>query len=78
MPDGVEFALSFDFDFEKLIELVNLAPKSQRVQILDGLRRQPYQVNIVPPFTVNIEAHLGSLTKTKFEDIIPMIVRSFD
>ncbi|MBG1269282.1 type I restriction enzyme HsdR N-terminal domain-containing protein [Nostoc sp. WHI] len=78
VPDGVEFALSFDFDFENLIELVNLAPQSQRFGILDGLRRQPYQVNIVPPFAVNIEAYLGSLTKTKFEDIMPMIVKKFD
>ncbi|MDB9374417.1 type I restriction enzyme HsdR N-terminal domain-containing protein [Nodularia sphaerocarpa] len=77
-PDGVEFALSFDFDFDRLIELVNLAPQSQQFSILDGLRRQPYKVDIVPPFTVNIRAHLGFITNTKFEDIMPMIVKKFD
>lgn len=76
-PDGVEFALSFDFSFERLVDLVNLAPENQKHYILDGLRRQPYQVNIVPPFTVSVEAYLGSLTKAKFEDLIPMIVKKF-
>ncbi len=76
-PDGVEFALSFDFSFERLVELVNLAPENQQHYILDGLRRQPYKVNIVPPFTVSVEAYLGSLTKAEFEDIMPMIVKKF-
>lgn len=76
-PNRVEFALSFDFSFERLVELVNLAPENQRYGIIDGLRRQPYKVNIVPPFTINIEAYLGSLTKTEFEDIMPMIVTKF-
>jgi Type I restriction enzyme R protein N terminus (HSDR_N) len=76
-PDGVEFAISFDFDFERLVELVNLAPESKRYEILDGLTRQPYQVNIVPPFTINLVAYLGFLTKTEFENIIPMIVNKF-
>lgn len=75
--DGVEFALSFDFSFERLEELVKLAPESQRYNIIDGLSRQPYKVNIMPPFTVDVEAYLGSLTKTEFEDIMPMIVRKF-
>jgi hypothetical protein len=76
-PDGVEFALSFDFDFERLAELVNLVSESQRYKVLNGLKRQPYKVDIVPPFTINVEAHLGSLTKTQFEDIMPMIVKRF-
>ena len=76
-PDGVEFALSFDFDFERLAELVNLVSESQRYKFLNGLKRQPYKVDIVPPFTINVEAHLGSLTKTQFEDIMPMIVKRF-
>jgi hypothetical protein len=76
-PDRVEFALSFDFSFERLVELVNLAPQNQQYNILEGLRRQPYKVNIVPPFTVNVEACLGSLTKTESEDIIPLIVKEF-
>lgn len=75
--NGVEFALSFDFSFERLVELVNLAPENQQPYILDSLRRQPYKVDIVPPFTVNIEACLGSLTKAKFEDMMPMIVKKF-
>ncbi|MBD2231050.1 type I restriction enzyme HsdR N-terminal domain-containing protein [Phormidium tenue] len=76
-PDGVEFALSFDFGFERLAELVQLAPEGQRLNILNGLRRQPYKVDIVPPFLVNIEARLGSATKTEVEDIMPMIVTKF-
>lgn len=76
-PDGIEFALSFDFDFERLVELVNLVPESQGYQILDSLRRQPYKVNLRTPFSINIEAHLGRLTKTQYENIIPMIVNQF-
>lgn len=75
-PDGVEFALSFDFDSERLIELINLASPNLRIHILDNLQRQPYKVDF-PPFTVDINAKLGSVTQTKFEDIIPMVVRKF-
>ena len=60
-----------------MAELVNLVSESQRYKVLNGLKRQPYKVDIVPPFTINVEAHLGSLTKTQFEDIMPMIVKRF-
>jgi len=73
----VEFSLSFDFGFEILREFVSLAPLRQQNVILNGLRQQPYKVDILPPFNVNITAHLGSLTKTKFEEIVPMVVKQF-
>ncbi|MGV0026048.1 hypothetical protein [Phormidesmis priestleyi] len=73
----VEFALSFDFGFEILAEFINLAPSNQRSGILNGLRGQPYKVDIVPPFSINVTAHLGSLTKTQFEEIVPMVVKQF-
>lgn len=76
--DGAEFALSFDFDTEKLIEIVKLAPESQQDDILKGLVQQPFKVDIIPPFSVNITAQLGSLTQTKYEDIMPMIVKNFN
>lgn len=76
-PDGVEFAISFDFDFERLISLVKLTPKHQQAIILDGLRRQPYKVDILPSFTVNIGSRLGQLTQTQFEEIMPLIVTEF-
>lgn len=75
--DEVEFAISFDFDLERLISLVKLAPEHQQTLILDGLCRQPYKVDILPPFTVNVGARLGSLTQTKFEEIMPLIVTNF-
>jgi len=73
----VEFAISFDFDSERLISLVKLAPKHQQTLILNGLCRQPYKVDILPPFTVNVGSRLGSLTQTQFEEIMPLIVTKF-
>lgn len=75
--DKIEFAISFDFDFERLKVLLELAPQHQRQMIMSGLCRQPYRVDILPPFTVNLGARLGFLTKTKFEEIIPLVVEEF-
>ncbi len=75
--DRIEFAISFDFNFERLKILLELAPQHQRQMIMSGLCRQPYRVDILPPFTVNLGARLGFLTKTKFEEIIPLVVEEF-
>jgi hypothetical protein len=75
--DSCEFAISVDFNFKKLSSLVNLAPKKQQSLILDGLHKYPFKVDVLPPLAVNIEAKLGSLTQTKSEEIIPLIVTNF-
>lgn len=77
VSDGTEFAISFDFDIERLTSLVNLAPKDLREPILTGLHKQPFKIGFVRPFNVNIESRLGSLTQTECEEIIPLIVTNF-
>lgn len=76
-PDGVEFAISFDFNLEMFTSLINLAPIDQQSGIIDALQKYPYKIDILPPFTVNIEAKIGALTQTEFEKIIPLVVTNF-
>jgi hypothetical protein len=77
MLDNVEFATSIDFDFERLDSLLSLAPKYQQPLIWNGLNHYPFQVDVSPPFTINIGTRLGSLIQTQFEEIIPLIATEF-
>jgi len=76
-PDGVEFALCLDFNYDKLIELMKFIRRDQQHLIIDGLSRQPYKVDILPPFNISFRANLGVLTETQHEEIRPLVVIEF-
>lgn len=73
----VEYAVAFDFDKKRLVEFLNTMPKERAEKVFSALTRQPYSVDIQPPHEVNIISRLGEPTKTKFEEIIPLIIKAF-
>jgi hypothetical protein len=53
-------------------------PRERAAGVFSALTSQPYSVDIQPPHKVNIISRLGEPTKTKFEEIIPLIIKAFD
>lgn len=72
-----EYAATFDFDEERFADFLLTLPRDRAIGIFNSLKKQPYQVDIQPPHIVNIISKLGKPTKTKFEEIVPLIVEKF-
>jgi hypothetical protein len=72
------YAITFDFDRERLQELINIAPEGQKGQITEELRKYPFQVTFQEPFYATIEAEFGSnIQGNEDEDFLPFVVRKF-
>lgn len=78
MVDGVEYAVSFDFDMDMIGNFVGLAPQFMQGEIMLGLGKnegRPYTIEISEPFTIGIEAHLGELQAAERERFVPFVVK---
>jgi hypothetical protein len=77
MVSEQEYAATFDFDDQRFAEFLLTLPRERAIQIFNALRKQPYQVDIQPPHSIDIVSRLGKPTQTKFEEIVPLIVEEF-
>lgn len=77
--DGVEYAVSFDFDMNLMATVIALAPIHTQHEIMLGLSKntgQPYTIELSEPFTIGIEARLGQLQTGKCEEFMPLVVQN--
>jgi hypothetical protein len=76
--DGVECAMSFDFEMGLIGNLVSLAPLDIQGEIRVGLARNtgsPNTIEISRPFSVGIEAILGRQQIVQNETFVPLVVK---
>jgi hypothetical protein len=76
--DSKEYSMSLEFGAEEFSQMLKIMSEKQRKLVIQGVSQQPYMVDIVPPFTVDVGVVLGDLVKTKYEEIIPFRVFSFE
>lgn len=76
--ESKEYSMSLEFGMEEFSQILKLMSAEQRKLVIQGVSQQPYTVDIVPPFTVEVGVILGDLVKTKYEEIIPFRVFSFE
>jgi Type I restriction enzyme R protein N terminus (HSDR_N) len=72
-------AVSFDFDEERLQQLLNILPTMHSQEARNALRRQPYLIDFSHPFPeVVIQARLGkTVHSNEGEDYCPLTVEEF-
>ncbi|WP_158118960.1 type I restriction enzyme HsdR N-terminal domain-containing protein [Vibrio metoecus] len=73
--DGKEYATTFDFDMEMLEKILNLLQGNIADNIIDDLMKQPYLAKLNPPILFNMQSELGFPIDTKYETIVPFIIR---
>ena len=76
--DGQEFAVSFDFDGNMLLEIFNIASAQVQNELREFLIKKPVlpcTLELKDSFIVDITAKLGELQKVEFEEFVPMIIK---
>ena len=74
--DGVPHAVSLDFDYDTLKQLVDLFPTYIQRAVEQALinQRPPWMVQFESPFEVIITARLGEPQSNEDEEYIPMVI----
>jgi len=75
VSDGVEYAVSFDFDSSQVADLLRKA-EGRMAELSVKLAQAPLgdTIEFEAPIVVNIEATLGKLQRTDKEDFVPFVV----
>jgi len=76
--EGKPYAVTLDFTKSKLMALLALFPKDDRLRVSRQLQRHHSKVRLVelPEKRINVVAHLGQVTEGAYESFIPFDVVS--
>jgi len=76
MHDGVEYALSLDFDSRRVADLLRKAEGRRMAELSMKLNQAPlgHTIEFSTPIVADIEATLGELQRTDKEEFVPLVV----
>ena len=75
MHDGVEYALSFDFDSFRVADLLRKADDRVAELSIKVNQTPPGQtIEFSKPIVADIEATLGKVQRTEEEEFVPLVV----
>lgn len=79
--DNQVYALSIDFNFGQLQEMLKYAPQNAIEQITQALDSDMFTqrtIDIYEPFMVDLTVSLGELQRNQYEEFVPFVIRSIN